>query len=445
MVCEESVHRKQDSHFCHALRNARLYISALAVVPTFFEKRDISRWTPDLLACTRVTSKKRKNMRGNLQTRSWLQKISISCATLAIVTIAGAAAKTSIRSRDAQAPPAQPNSTGTSWQFAVSGDSRNCGDVVMPAIAADALKHQPNFYWHLGDFRAIYTFDEDILHQPQFLEHPPTIYSYEDFAWRDFIEHQLVPFGKLPIFLGIGNHETIAPKTREEWITQFADWLGAPALRDQRLKDDPRDHLLHTYNHWREHNIDFISMDNASADQFDDAQLAWFERVLSRDLADPDVATIVVGMHRALPDSISADHSMNESAQGTQSGRQVYQDLLKAQAKGKHIYLLASHSHFYMANTFNTEYVRTHGGVLPGWIIGTAGAVRYSLPPESKNAAAAETNVYGYLLASVRADGLIDFDFHKLEERDIPTAVVERYKSAFVHWCFAKNSAAQEP
>ena len=31
------------------------------------------------------------------------------------------------------------------WQFAVSGDSRNCGDVVMPAIAADALSHQVSF------------------------------------------------------------------------------------------------------------------------------------------------------------------------------------------------------------------------------------------------------------------------------------------------------------
>ena len=43
-----------------------------------------------------------------------------------------------------------------SWSFAVSGDSRNCGDVVMPAIAADALKHNAAFYWHLGDLRAIY-------------------------------------------------------------------------------------------------------------------------------------------------------------------------------------------------------------------------------------------------------------------------------------------------
>jgi hypothetical protein len=380
-------------------------------------------------------------MRGILRTR-WPWKISIPGIAFAIV-IASVGFPTVLRSQASSVQPKQNEKAEAEWQFAVSGDSRNCGDVVMPAIAVDALKHQPSFYWHLGDFRAIYTFDEDILHLPQFIEHPPTIYAYEEFAWRDFIEHQIVPFGKLPVFLGIGNHETIAPKTRDAWTTQFADWLDVPALRDQRLKDDPRDHLLHTYNHWIEHNIDFISMDNASGDQFDDAQVAWVERVLQRDLADSSIYTIVVGMHRALPDSISADHSMNETPQGTESGRLVYQDLLKAQTKGKHVYLLASHSHFFMANTFNTEYTKAHGGVLPGWIIGTAGAVRYPLPRSYKNADAAETNVYGYLLATVHSDGTINFDFQKLEERSIPSAVAERYKSEFVHWCFVNNSAAQ--
>ena len=57
------------------------------------------------------------------------------------------------------------------WRFAVSGDSRNCGDIVMPAIAASVLKSGAQFYWHLGDFRAIYDFDEDMappaaLHLP---------------------------------------------------------------------------------------------------------------------------------------------------------------------------------------------------------------------------------------------------------------------------------------
>jgi hypothetical protein len=43
-----------------------------------------------------------------------------------------------------------PPKEGT-WRFIVSGDSRNCGDVVMPAIAAQAIeRYQPSFYWHLA-------------------------------------------------------------------------------------------------------------------------------------------------------------------------------------------------------------------------------------------------------------------------------------------------------
>ncbi len=48
-----------------------------------------------------------------------------------------------------------------SWHFVVSGDSRNCGNVVMPSIAAGARTQDAKFYWHLGDWRAIYDFDED--------------------------------------------------------------------------------------------------------------------------------------------------------------------------------------------------------------------------------------------------------------------------------------------
>src|SRR5580692_900956 len=101
------------------------------------------------------------------------------------------------------------------WRFVVSGDSRNCGDVVMPGIAELAKKDQAAFYWHLGDLRAIYNFDEDIQHQPEHLAKPLTIADYETIAWPDFIDSQIAPFGSIPFFLGIGNHETIPPvKTR---------------------------------------------------------------------------------------------------------------------------------------------------------------------------------------------------------------------------------------
>ena len=212
--------------------------------------------------------------------------------------------------------------------------------------------------------------------------------EYETIEWPDYIESQIKPFGSIPFFLGIGNHETVPPlKTREDFLLQFADWLDSPVLRAQRLKDDPNDYRMKTYFHWIDRGVSFYYLDSATADQFDDAQLRWFERTLAKDLADPAVTTIVAGMHKALPESISAGHSMNESPTGTESGRRVYADLLRARDEAhKHVYVLASHSHYFMDGIFNTEYWKQHGGVLPGWIVGTAGAVRYALPPNSSDA-----------------------------------------------------------
>jgi Calcineurin-like phosphoesterase len=359
-----------------------------------------------------------------------------ACAALGSVPLA----VPSVHSRSSET---QAASAGA-WEFAVSGDSRNCGDVVMPAIAQEVRRGPAQFYWHLGDFRAIYTFDEDILHQNQYLGQPLSIAAYFSMAWPDFISHQLVPFGELPVFLALGNHELVPPKTREQYVAQFADWLEMPVIRRQRLQDDPRDHLLKTYYHWHERNVDFITLDNGSTDQFDSAQELWVKGVIQRDVEDPSIATIVAGMHEALPDSISAGHSMNASAQGTESGRRVYQMLLQAEKAHKQVYVLASHSHYFMANIFNTDYIRAHGGVLPGWIIGTAGAVRYALPPEASNASAAQTNVYGYLLGTVEPDGQIHFAFHELRERDVPDSVAEQFQKGFVHWCFEHNSAVSE-
>jgi len=328
------------------------------------------------------------------------------------------------------------------WQFAVSGDSRNCGDVVMPAIAAQVLKEHPAFFWHLGDFRKIYDFDEDMQHQSEHRAAPMTMGDYQDQAWDDFLKNQIAPFGELPVFLGIGNHETVPPKHRDEYIAQFADWLDAPVLRAQRLADNPNDHLLRTYYHWIEGDVDFIFLDNATLDQFNKKQMAWFESVLNRDASDPAVRAIVVGMHRALPENITGKHGMNESPVGTASGRRVYQDLLKAQNEAhKRVYVLASHSHYYMAGIFDSDYWREHGGVLPGWIVGTGGAQRYPLPRQADRAKAAETNVYGYLLATVQPDGEIRFDYQRLKESDEPAAVTGDYTPEFVHWCFAENAA----
>jgi len=329
------------------------------------------------------------------------------------------------------------------WYFAVSGDSRNCGDVIMPAIARGVRQDGAAFYWHLGDYRAIYDFDQD------FRERYPeaTISAYESMAWQDFIEHQLNPFGGVPVYLALGNHETIAPKTRTEAIQQFADWLDAPEIRKQRLADDPKDHLLKTYYHWIDRGVDFIALDNASEEQFDSGQIAWFAAEIKRAAENPNVRTVVVGMHKALPDSLSTGHSMNESAEGTQSGRIVYQQLVEFQERShKNVYVLASHSHFLMENVYNTRCRSKHPeSILPGWIVGTAGAVRYRLPADLEGAGEAKTDVYGYLLGAVSPDGTVLFTFRQVRQSDLSPADLKGYSTKFVESCFGRNASTYVP
>jgi Calcineurin-like phosphoesterase len=335
--------------------------------------------------------------------------------------------------------------SGRTWSFAVSGDSRNCGDIVMPAIAQGVRKDQAQFYWHLGDFRASSDFDEDILAAPEYRSKRPSVAEYQKLEWRDFIAQQIEPFGDTPVFLAIGNHELVLPKIRADYLQQFADWLDSPVLRSQRLKDDRHDHQLHTYYHWIQGGVDFISLDNASKDQFDDEQLAWIERTLALDESNAEVRTVVVGMHDALPDSLSAGHSMNESAQMERSGRRVYQELLAFRAKTKkHVYVLASHSHFFIEDVYHDACHSAPNSVLPGWIVGTAGAVRYRLPANVSGAKQARTDVYGYLLATVQADGEIAFEFKEVKTDDIPSQVADRYGKQ-VQACFAENKSTYVP
>jgi hypothetical protein len=164
------------------------------------------------------------------------------------------------------------------------------------------------------------------------------------------------------------------------------------------------------------------------------------------------VQSIVLGMHKALPDSISYTHSMSEAMNITSisSGREVYRELLKAQNEAhKHIYIIGSHSHFFMDNTFNTNFWKGNGGVLPGWIVGTAGAQRYALPEDWRSADLAIQHVYGYLLGIVNPranegeapDGRIRFEFKLLNKSDVPAPVEKRFSPELVDFCFDQNAS----
>jgi hypothetical protein len=334
---------------------------------------------------------------------------------------------------------AEAQTAASSWTFAVSGDSRNCGDFVMPAIAADVIAEKDDFYWHLGDFRAMSNPDQDLqamLPAGQQLSKP----DYQKIAWDDFLKHQMASFGSFPVFLGRGNHENIKPMTRDGYIAEFSSFLRRPEIEAQRKADATTGEPPQTWYHWVEKGVDFITLDNASPEEFSDAQLHWLKSVLDRDSAKgSSIRTIVVGMHEALPHSTTSNHAMDDWEMGIRTGELVYKWLYDAQAAGKDVYAISSHSHFYSPNIYKTAYWLQRGStVVPGIIIGSAGAHRYLLPAGVDKAS--KTDVYGYLQATVHADGTIDFVLHELSERDLVDHKWPEAPLDAIHECFIHNS-----
>jgi len=317
------------------------------------------------------------------------------------------------------------------WTFAVSGDSRDCGDFVVPAIATEVKAEKDLFYWHLGDFRNIKNQDQDFV--SMLPPGPPiSIDAYHKIAWDDFLTHQMASFGDLPVYLSRGNHEVIQPMTREGYIAKFSSFLNRPDIVAQRKIDEAAEEKVDAnydgnalfgtqpWYHWIRDGVDFITLDNADYDEFSIGQMRWLRTVLNLDLApNSGIRSIVVGMHEALPNSTSIDHGMNDWAQGSHTGAVVYTWLYDANAAGKHVYVIASHSHFYSPNIFYTYYWYEYYSktMLPGWIIGAAGAHRYALPSGADKDS--ETNIYGFMQGTVHADGTIDFALHKVSEEDL--------------------------
>jgi len=332
----------------------------------------------------------------------------------------------------AQAP------TAASWSFAVSGDSRNCGDFVMPAIAAKVKAEKDAFYWHLGDFRAMSEPDQDLVAMlPAGTQLSKE--NYQQRAWDDFLTYQMASFGSVPVFLGRGNHENVPPMTRDSYIAKFSSFLNLPEIAAQRKADGAKAGAPGPWYHWTRDGVDFITLDNASHDEFSDAQLHWLRGVLDRDLApNSGIRSIVAGMHEALPHSTGSEHAMDDWELGNRSGELVYNWFYDAQAAGKHIYLVASHSHYFSPNIFNTPFWKQHtGSVVPGWIIGTAGAHRRQLPPGADKAA--KTHIYGFLQASVHADGTIDFNLREVDENDLMKAKWPGAPLDAIHECYVNN------
>jgi len=360
-------------------------------------------------------------------------------ASLALPLLPAAAQAHAAQNPASQTPAAQTKDASTPWTFAVSGDSRNCGDFVEPAIAVRVKAEHDAFYWLLGDFRWMSEPDQDMVAMQ-----PPgsslTHSEYQQRAWDDFLTHQMTSFGSFPVFLGRGNHETVKPMTREGYIAKFAPFLNRPEIVAQRKADGANAAPLGPWYHWTEHGVDFITLDNSSRDEFTDAQLKWLRGVLDRDLKPGSgVRAIVAGMHEALPHSTGAEHAMNDWARGERTGELVYTWFYDAQAAGKHVYLIASHSHYYSPDIYDTQYWRERSKtVVPGWIIGSAGAHRYNLPPTARPGA--KTHIYGYLQGAVQPDGSIQFSLKEISEQEMVNHRWPNAPLAAIHECYVHNA-----
>ncbi len=337
-------------------------------------------------------------------------------------------------------------SAGGSWYFAVSGDSRDCGDVVMPRIAALIAKNNRQkpvgFYWHLGDFRRMYEPDCDILrrtdpaadcssHRKAGKPGSPMMHEYLQKAWPDFIERQLKPFGSTPVFLAAGNHELYGGRHADDYRHAFQRWLTQEPIHSQRLSDYPGGgEEGEPYYHFVLRGVDFISLDN-SGGAFGETQIKWLNLVLKRDLEKEEVLAIVVGMHAALPGSSNAFHAMDTACASFCDGNTVYDSLAKA-AQSKKVYVFASHSHRFAENVFGGR----NGTVLTGWIVGTAGAEQYL----SKGTSEWPAIRYGYLEVEVSPEGVLSPRFQEIG-RDSPRASKGTEPAALLDFCFTMNKS----
>ena len=72
--------------------------------------------------------------------------------------------------------------------------------------------------------------------------------------------------------------------TRDGYVTKFSANLDRPEIAAQRKADGDEGAPIGPWYHWVHQGVDFITLDNATREEFSDAQLRWLRGVLDRDL-----------------------------------------------------------------------------------------------------------------------------------------------------------------
>ena len=127
------------------------------------------------------------------------------------------------------------------WTFAVSGDSRNCGDVVMPAIAADATSTTSLSTGTLETCVRSPRPDQDFLQESESrrtsLPISPTM------STTPGTTSSKTRSNPGAMCLSFSASATTKPHVRKPerrlWL-RFTIILDRPEMQEQRLKDDPK-------------------------------------------------------------------------------------------------------------------------------------------------------------------------------------------------------------
>ena len=155
-------------------------------------------------------------------------------------------------------------SPASSWKFVVGGDSRNCGDVIMPVVAAGANSAGASFLLApRGLPGALHDFDEDLPRRSARSPARSRWRSSTTSAARGTTSSRAssLPFGSIPVYPAIGKprarRSQVAPG---KFLSAVRGLVQCPAdPRAQRLKDNPKGPPAEVVHHWIQNGVDFIS------------------------------------------------------------------------------------------------------------------------------------------------------------------------------------------